>query len=84
MKRLESAWLLLDYASSRRTPLCQLTANAPAPLDDTLAGRRYARALGDLPVTHSATPRLVRPPLWFGMKTEQDKVIEATFDYFNG
>jgi dTDP-4-amino-4,6-dideoxygalactose transaminase len=52
------------------------------PLDNTLGGRRYARAFGDLPVTHSAASRLVRLPLWFGMRTEQDKVIEATFDYF--
>jgi len=49
------------------------------PLDDSPGGRRYARAQGDLPVTHAAARRLVRLPLWFGMEAEQDRVIEATF-----
>lgn len=48
------------------------------PLDDSPGGRRYARACGDLPVTHSAARRLVRLPSWFGMEAEQDGVIEAT------
>ena len=49
------------------------------PLDDSPGGRRYARACGDLPVTHSAARRLVRLPSWFGMEAEQDRVIESTF-----
>jgi dTDP-4-amino-4,6-dideoxygalactose transaminase len=47
------------------------------PLDDSPGGRRFARAHGDLPVTHSAARRLVRLPLWFGMEKEQDQVIDA-------
>jgi dTDP-4-amino-4,6-dideoxygalactose transaminase len=48
------------------------------PLDDSPGGRRFARAHGDLPATHSAARRLVRLPLWFGMEEEQDQVIDAT------
>lgn len=47
------------------------------PLDDTPGGRRYARAHGKLPHTHSAAGRLVRLPLWFGMERDQDRVIET-------
>jgi dTDP-4-amino-4,6-dideoxygalactose transaminase len=49
------------------------------PLDDSPGGRRYARAHGGLPVTHSAAGRLVRLPAWFGMGAEPDRVIEAVF-----
>jgi hypothetical protein len=49
-------------------------------LDNSPGGRRYARAHSDLPVTHAVAPRLVRPPLWFGMRYEQDQVIDATLE----
>ncbi len=45
------------------------------PLDNSPGGRRYARAHGDLPVTHAVAERLVRLPLWFGMEPVQDQVI---------
>ncbi len=49
------------------------------PLDVSPGGRRYARAGGPLSATHSAAGRLVRLPLWFGMKSVQDQVVDATF-----
>jgi dTDP-4-amino-4,6-dideoxygalactose transaminase len=48
------------------------------PLDNSPGGQRYARTHGDLPTTHSVAQRLVRLPLWFGMRDAQDRVIEAT------
>jgi dTDP-4-amino-4,6-dideoxygalactose transaminase len=48
------------------------------PLDDSPGGRRFARAHGDLSITHSVAGRLVRLPLWFGMEGDQDRVIDAT------
>jgi dTDP-4-amino-4,6-dideoxygalactose transaminase len=50
------------------------------PLDDTPGGRRFARANGELLITHSVARRLVRLPLWFGMDDEQDRVIDATLE----
>jgi dTDP-4-amino-4,6-dideoxygalactose transaminase len=50
------------------------------PLDDTPGGRRFARANGELPITHSMARRLVRLPLWFGMDDEQGRVIDATLE----
>jgi dTDP-4-amino-4,6-dideoxygalactose transaminase len=47
------------------------------PLDDSPGGRRYARANGDLPITHAVAERLVRLPLWLGMEREQDRVIDV-------
>jgi dTDP-4-amino-4,6-dideoxygalactose transaminase len=50
------------------------------PLDNTAGGRRFARAHGELPITHSIARRLVRLPLWFGMDDEQHVVIDATLE----
>ncbi len=47
------------------------------PLDTSPAGRRFGRARGSLPVTHSSASRLVRLPLWHGMTNEPERVIEA-------
>ena len=49
-------------------------------LNDDFApgGQRYARSHGDLATTHSVAQRLVRLPLWYGMRDAQDRVIEAT------
>jgi dTDP-4-amino-4,6-dideoxygalactose transaminase len=47
------------------------------PLDASPAGKRYGRAHGSLSVTHSVGNRLVRLPLWYGMKDEPERVIEA-------
>jgi len=47
------------------------------PLDTSPAGRRFGRAHGSLPVSHSIADRLVRLPLWHGMMDEPERVIEA-------
>lgn len=47
------------------------------PLHSAPAGRKYARACGDLPVTNSVADRLVRLPLWLGMEGEQQRVVDA-------
>jgi dTDP-4-amino-4,6-dideoxygalactose transaminase len=54
------------------------------PLDDSPGGRRFARAIGELPITHSTARRLVRLPLWFGMNEEQHRVIDATLEILGG
>ena len=54
------------------------------PLDDSPGGRRFARASGELPITHSIARRLVRLPLWFEMNDEQHRVIDATLEILGG
>jgi dTDP-4-amino-4,6-dideoxygalactose transaminase len=50
------------------------------PLHTSPAGARFGRAHGELPVTDSASERLVRLPLWAGMaEREVEQVIEAVF-----
>ncbi|WP_454722559.1 MULTISPECIES: dTDP-4-amino-4,6-dideoxygalactose transaminase [Cupriavidus] len=48
------------------------------PLHSSPAGLRYCRAVGDLPVTCTASERLLRLPLWIGLaQDEQARVIET-------
>jgi dTDP-4-amino-4,6-dideoxygalactose transaminase len=48
------------------------------PLDSSLAGRRYGRALRPLDRAEDLARRLVRLPLWAGMTDDQlDRVIDA-------
>jgi dTDP-4-amino-4,6-dideoxygalactose transaminase len=48
------------------------------PLHTAAAGLKYGRAHGSLPVTTSASARLLRLPLWAGMTaTEVDRVLDA-------
>jgi dTDP-4-amino-4,6-dideoxygalactose transaminase len=49
------------------------------PLDTSPAGRRYARAAGPLPVTHSISERIIRMPLWVGMTADEiGRVVAET------
>lgn len=49
------------------------------PLHDSPAGRRLGRPSGALPVSTDVAARLVRLPLWIGLRHEDvDTVIEAT------
>jgi Predicted pyridoxal phosphate-dependent enzyme apparently involved in regulation of cell wall biogenesis len=48
------------------------------PLDRTPGGRRFGRASGTLANTHSVSERLIRLPLWTGMGSLQDEVVQAT------
>ena len=47
------------------------------PLHSSPAGRKYARAHGELPVTDSVADRLVRLPLWGGMEDRQAEIIRT-------
>ncbi len=48
------------------------------PLHTSPAGRRYGRAVGDLPVTTILSERLIRLPLWIGItETQQADVVTA-------
>jgi dTDP-4-amino-4,6-dideoxygalactose transaminase len=47
------------------------------PLHNSPAGSRYARAIGDLPVTTDLANRLVRLPMWVGLEDKQVVVINA-------
>ena len=46
------------------------------PLHSAPAGRRYARAHGELTVTDEMADRLVRLPLWSGLEEHQAEVIQ--------
>lgn len=47
------------------------------PLHDSPGGRKYGRVHGSMTVTEDLSGRIVRLPLWVGMKTEQDRVVEV-------
>jgi dTDP-4-amino-4,6-dideoxygalactose transaminase len=46
------------------------------PLHSSPAGRKLGRASGSMRVTDSVADRLVRLPLWIGLESQQDYVIE--------
>jgi dTDP-4-amino-4,6-dideoxygalactose transaminase len=47
------------------------------PLHSAPAGRKYARAHGELAVTDSIADRLLRLPMWVGLEDQQAEVIQA-------
>lgn len=48
------------------------------PLHSSPAGKRFGRTHGDLALTESLSERVVRLPLWIGLKSEQrEKVVET-------
>jgi dTDP-4-amino-4,6-dideoxygalactose transaminase len=77
-------YVLLPHLRARNQLLAELRARGIAsvfhyvPLHSSPAGRRYARAVGKLPVTDNISERLLRLPIWVGMTTvEQDLVIDT-------
>jgi len=46
------------------------------PLHSSPAGRKYGRASGNMSVTDAVSERLVRLPLWIGLESLQDHVID--------
>jgi dTDP-4-amino-4,6-dideoxygalactose transaminase len=50
------------------------------PLHSSEAGRRFGRTAGALPITDSLSERLIRLPMWSGMREESERVIQAVFD----
>ncbi|MBM4233976.1 MAG: dTDP-4-amino-4,6-dideoxygalactose transaminase [Gammaproteobacteria bacterium] len=47
------------------------------PLHSSPGGRRFGRIVGQLQNTDSLSERLVRLPLWIGLKAQQQRVIDA-------
>jgi len=73
--------LLRDVAERTRVigalkELGVLTVFHYVPLHSSPAGRRFGRAMGDLPVTNDVSDRLLRLPLWID-GLEIDKVLTA-------
>lgn len=53
------------------------------PLHSSPAGRRFTRAIGELPVTNDTAARLIRLPLYAGMGAEAvERVIERVGTFF--
>lgn len=52
------------------------------PLHSSEAGRRLGRAHGSLQVTNSVSERLVRLPLWPGVETYIDEILESVYQFF--
>jgi dTDP-4-amino-4,6-dideoxygalactose transaminase len=46
------------------------------PLHSSPAGLKYGRASGSMAVTEAMSERLVRLPLWIGLESQQDYVID--------
>lgn len=52
------------------------------PLHSSPAGMKYGHTAGSLATTERVAEKLVRLPLYFGMETERNRVIEAVNGYF--
>lgn len=73
--------LLADLASRQRFIDTLRTQGVHAvfhyvPLHSSPAGRKFGRSSGSMRVTDSVADRLVRLPLWIGLESQQDYVIE--------
>ena len=70
-------YVLLSPEFDRQIVLDRLKANGIhavfhyIPLHSSPAGLRFGRAHGELPLTTSLSQRLIRLPIWFGLKEEQ-------------
>jgi len=50
------------------------------PLHDSPMGKIYGRTSGDLSATSDLSERLVRLPLWLGIESELERIIEQTVE----
>ena len=50
------------------------------PLHSAPAGIRFGKTSGDMSVTNDISARLVRLPMFAGIKTEQDQVVDAVLE----
>jgi dTDP-4-amino-4,6-dideoxygalactose transaminase len=50
------------------------------PLHSSPAGRKYGRVGGPMNVTESLPDRLARLPLWIGLASWQDHVIDRCYN----
>jgi len=52
------------------------------PLHSSPQGRKLGRTSGDLSVTDDVADRLVRLPLWVGLESHLDQVVDAALQFF--
>jgi dTDP-4-amino-4,6-dideoxygalactose transaminase len=52
------------------------------PLHDSPYGKNHGRAHGELAVTKQISERLLRLPLWLGVETHQQKIVDELSGYF--
>ncbi len=75
-------YILLESLEMRTQVIAQLKAQGVnavfhyVPLHNSPAGKKYARTSGELTHTNDSSDRLLRLPLWVGMDSAQDNVIE--------
>jgi dTDP-4-amino-4,6-dideoxygalactose transaminase len=50
------------------------------PLHSSEGGLRFGRACGTLDLTDNLSERLIRLPMWSGMRDETERVIDAVYD----
>ena len=76
-------YLLLDSLEKRTAFINNLKVKGInsvfhyVPLHSAPAGMKFGRANGDLSITSQLSERLVRLPLWVGLDTDIDRVINA-------
>jgi dTDP-4-amino-4,6-dideoxygalactose transaminase len=51
------------------------------PLHDSSMGITHGRTIGDMTVTSLAADRLLRLPLWLGMETRQQRIVDALTNF---
>jgi dTDP-4-amino-4,6-dideoxygalactose transaminase len=79
-------YLLLPSRGSRDALLAALQAqgvDAPfhyIPLHSSEAGRCFGRSVGPLALTDDVSERLIRLPLWSGMRDERERVIACVHE----
>jgi dTDP-4-amino-4,6-dideoxygalactose transaminase len=77
-------YLLLPSSVSRADMLAELNRRGVnaifhyVPLHDSPAGKRYGRAVGAMEVTTTLSSRLIRLPVWVGVKPAEAEFIVAS------
>jgi len=76
-------FLILDDAEDRQRFISRMNDAGVkcvfhyVPLHSSPAGLRFGRACGSLKVTADLSERIVRLPLWIGIESEQNRVIDS-------
>ena len=79
-------YLLLPNRARRDAMIAALRSRgigAPfhyVPLHSSEGGLRFGRVCGTLDLTDSLSERLIRLPMWSGMRDETERVIDAVYD----
>jgi len=71
-----TAFIAAAKASGVQTPFHYV------PLHSAPAGQKFGRAVGDMAVTDDTSARLVRLPVYWGVQSQQDKIVDAVLNYF--